>query len=835
MWSTIHPRFWLLALTAGVVLSACADSASEEVIDGATVITEEELQTLAENGEILPYTPPDPEAERAELARKLTEAEEVVEDYLRDHPRETPLFDYDFSNTSGTRLPDGTIEAELPSGRSVILFGETHTRRSDAAAIRASRDPANQRALLEMVRENLPTDCRSQIPSDRLLDGMRADEVEAVIRAVAQCKSRFRSFAQPFGNDTLDEPQDFRSENFAPTNTGQCARPYDVVVGGGNDQLGFCGWPPADPMARNYRWFDRVSRIKDQARRGSCVAFGVAGALEYTSARRDNVRVDLSEQHLYSIAIHDFEGRHLGDGVNTTGFISWMLDRRRTIAPEQDWGYNPSVCRQSLTDANDAIVGYQDSCVSYENQACSETAHQMLLFQLLGGQSGFLRPGTGILRVAAAGAFTGSTFDRSTFELASSLADDGFGVVLSMTVDDDFMNIETDGILVETNQPNGGGHAVQMIRFVEDPDAAGGGWVVIRNSWGCWGDRGYAYLPLRWARNHVRTIDVVRAASTVDNTAPRVTIRSPGARTEEVYRDNGDGAHEVVLQARVDDDTPGPDCCDVTWYSDVDGYLGTGTTITAVLPGPGHRRIFAVARDGYGAIGESASISYDAYINNPPVVTITRPLDLVQPVSTYVMRAPVGAILPLDGEAIETDVSFYLIPCSDRKWWFGLYEAAPFVVGCSTVFQATAPELRKLTFSAIDAADEPGQDGVWIRFEPWGPTDQPWVSIYNPSTAEVTVDGDTRETYQFKASVVSGLEAEPTVRWYLIDSARQRQAQLGTGAEVLYDPDTTLQWGPVTFGGQLRTGTNLTVGVEVTDANGTAYDSVGFIIYTAPW
>jgi len=490
-------------------------------------------------------------------------------------------------------------------------------------------------------------------------------------------------------------------------------------------------------------------------------------------------------------------------------------------------------------DEGVTLVGYTDSCSQYGNRACSETAHQMQLVQTPNEPARWYRPGIGATTVRSAVAIPGSVYDATTFQMVSALADRGLGVVLAMSVDADFSRARTDGVLVDTGAENDGGHAVQMIRYVRDRTAWGGGWVVIRNSWGCWGDNGYAYLPLGWARRHVRTIDVIDAASMVDNTPPEVTIRTPSnppnSRTQIPFDEKGTSTL-LELEARVDDATPGPNCCDVTWYSTEDGYLGTGNPITAVLHGPGVRGIRAVARDSYGAIGESEPVEVDVFIQTPPIVAITRPLDLLVPGFGSTMRAPVGAVLPLHGTARDTNVDFYEIPCEDHRWWFGPYGDAPFVRDCSTVFEATAPQTRRLTFSATGSFDEVSQTGIWVVFKEWEPEDEPWVAIYELASGRVFLD-TPNEHYRFRARAVSGLEDAPTIQWFLINKLTNQQIRLGTGEELYYDlpyVPSSSGWEPLTYRGPMAAEGGLLVVVEVEDANGLAFDEVSLSYYVPP-
>ena len=76
---------------------------------------------------------------------------------------------------------------------------------------------------------------------------------------------------------------------------------------------------------------------------------------------------------------------------------------------------------------------------------------------------------------------------------------------------------------------------------------------------------------------------------------------------------------QLTLRATVSDLEDGPDCCAVTWTSDVDGDLGTTTGGAPTLPytfeSEGPRTITATAVDSAAA---STSASFDIDIVNPP-------------------------------------------------------------------------------------------------------------------------------------------------------------------------------------------------------------------------
>ena len=96
----------------------------------------------------------------------------------------------------------------------------------------------------------------------------------------------------------------------------------------------------------------------------------------------------------------------------------------------------------------------------------------------------------------------------------------GKSIMLSFDVTPSFENNQNGFVMYVPNETRGGGHLVHMIGYVSNaqlsatlpnaPQASGGGYFIIKNSWGeCWGDGGFAYLPVDFVKDYASAVVVV--------------------------------------------------------------------------------------------------------------------------------------------------------------------------------------------------------------------------------------------------------------------------------------------------------------------------------------
>jgi hypothetical protein len=223
--------------------------------------------------------------------------------------------------------------------------------------------------------------------------------------------------------------------------------------------------PPGDaPLPSSTNLIDKMSPIRFQGMRSTCVAFTLTALNEYVRRVNRSGDDDLSEQHLY------YESK-LIDGDSRPG--TWQLYASRVLAGtgecrESVWPYNPNPpdTPQGPSPAN----------------ARTDARNYRLQLQQL------------------------ST--KSVVAIKSSVAS-GKPVGISFPVYSTWYNsAETRRsgriTLRVGNEPRAGGHAVCLVGYQDDSSTPGGGYFILRNSWGTtWGAQspygpGYGTIPYQY-------------------------------------------------------------------------------------------------------------------------------------------------------------------------------------------------------------------------------------------------------------------------------------------------------------------------------------------------
>ena len=120
------------------------------------------------------------------------------------------------------------------------------------------------------------------------------------------------------------------------------------------------------------------------------------------------------------------------------------------------------------------------------------------------------------------------------------------------------------------------------------------------------------------SRGATHTADVIVTIGA--NTPPAVTISAPADGTTVTETDS------VTFVGSAADAEEGDLSSSLSWSSDLDGFIGSGTSFSLSALSVGTHTITASVSDGEGAAG-SAAISVTVSANTAPIVAITAPVD----------------------------------------------------------------------------------------------------------------------------------------------------------------------------------------------------------------
>ena len=775
-------------------------------------------QDLLARGELLPIEGDVSVA--AVTARREAEvavAEATVAAFLEAHPDLTDVVRLDIVDGPNVdRTPEGNAVVTPSGSGRVELHGPDLDVRATARVLAQREDPVAQRSVIGALRDATSGDC-AELAAD--VDALEIERIHEVRADLERCAEDFRSLL--FSADPFRQPGESPGEqvgNDEGCEPAELGGDVECVCGGEVQDWGEAGTdyayttPPDDPWVWAWGRREHLPPVRWQARRGSCVAFAAASALEYATSVRTGHTPDLSEQQLYSIGKYDLYQEHWGDGLPTSGFLDDLDDFGFTVGMESTWGYNPARCRLE-------VGPYVWSCAGYDHDACSDTTHQLGIYVFTEGPNlgpHWFRPDAGDDRVGVEEAVQFVTFAGNSLIPAMNLSEQGWGVVAALDVTERFRDIPNSGMLwTDPDDSEIGGHAVHVLRVVPSQLAPGGAVVVIKNSWGGgWGDHGYAYLSYEWFLDHLKSLTALRPSVAID-TPPTVTAVTPAAyQTAVPIAVVGDTV--VPLEVQTDDAQEGPGCCTVRWWSSVEGHFAEGSAVEYRTTRPGTHLIAAIVEDAGGLVDDVWRIV--EVTNEGPEVTLTRPRVPAGRFGTGLragMRVPVGVPVVFSGDAVDPDGFPDNIACGARAFTVDGATGRDFV-GCHHEAIFDAPGWRPVSLRATDVFDAVGEDQRWIRAVEWGPLDPPFVQITWPPHDGFRVDGGF--PVQLEATVVSGV-GQIDARWTVTQGGVE--TVLGEGASVEWIPLPGVDSRPE-------------ITLKVTDANGTRSDTVRDVFVFVP-
>jgi PKD repeat protein len=415
----------------------------------------------------------------------------------------------------------GDLPFQTPGGPT-LLEGLGTQLRNAVLITQAAQSAENALEDYRQTYSLLPEDLQSRAATPESLVGRSADQIRVELSKL----DALLAGTQNLDNTRLEAAPTWATESSTAELSTQAIRP-----GQGRDEDSPCA-APSGLAARH--WFPLkyfISPMKNQGMRGSCWAFAALGAVESRELVQNNNRVNLSEQFLINKVKQDWDSSDYSEGYKSTKALNTAADKRQVLPNEVDWTYNQSPNRPNVQDGKKEA--YARACDPYgigpNAGTCSETAHQSrracstFVFTVCSyARVNFGGPGVAASRALQLWA-NGQTFDLARYRL---LLRQGHVLMASFNVYGGFSNAPA-GVVSDYTTACGekagkacGGHAVQIVGFLSNEqmstprapvNVGGGGYFIVKNSWGCGaGDGGYYYVPADYVQRLFTSLSVLQ-------------------------------------------------------------------------------------------------------------------------------------------------------------------------------------------------------------------------------------------------------------------------------------------------------------------------------------
>jgi hypothetical protein len=646
-------------------------------------------------------------------------------------------------------LPDGNYRLTL-TGKSgpfeVVTDGKPSLFRDMLESRKRFDDPANQLRVYRTGFDALPDALKTGLSTPDSLSSAGLAALLDARRALGQ-----RLAANPAALADARPVSASAAPGLRPQGVAPDAKPSSYPASpslelGAGKGLDHDGCSPtsfgANGLYQNFWWRQKfyATSVKDQGRRGACSGFALTAALESRIAIEQGRWVNLSEQFLWGQIAAVWDPREYGDGSILPNRAEDFHEQSYALPLEQAWNYNQSPKRQE----NKNLEFYYDSCIGYD-EYCSNASHQL-------HETCTYLPGNYTVCAYIMPPPTGERFKESKPDTIFDWYNDAFGLpvdemrqylrtghpmVAGLIVHEGFKNPNNQGYVTTlSDNKTSGRHAVQVVGFVSNDEiqanpaissdyknlaaTSGGGYFIVKNSWGyCWGDAGFVYVPETWAKAYFTQVTVFDAKpsnefKSTPNAAPSIQITAPTTSSSFPFK------QQTTYTAQVSDpDSPAPD---VTWTSDVDGPLGSGSSITYAFSSPGQRTITATATDDKGAQA-STSITVKG-VTLAPKVFIDAPLPNA---TIYAGSTQVN----FQGSSMENNGAFGTLPCSSLVWTSS-NPSDTLGAGCAFTAVFTTVGQRTITLKGTDAYGLSGSALLTINVQQKPASGPPLVKILEP-------------------------------------------------------------------------------------------------------
>jgi hypothetical protein len=517
---------------------------SRFIPEGATIINEKEYYSLQNAGELIPINDNDAETQNESEVAQMQEDLDTVLAFKRATGSENiiPVDPVDPTVTlQSINSYEHTIMLKDGSMAKVTTLGKRWMLSSMADAIRTFPTRENQfnmyKALYDIVVSTGSDDVLSYLVSPA---EMQRDPGLYSTQDIMDNISVIFEFSDAI---MARIPRDIP----VPA-TIDCGA--EVGSGTGSDRTNSyssCGAFDSLGLYARYYWNNKYDHtcVKSQGSRGACVAFAVTAATEFLVKKKFDVKVNLSEQDLYNKMKLSWEFQQYGDGFTNTKALTYAINTGYLIPFEYQWNYNPSLSRITYETTSGYVYNYTNSCDNY-NETCSDSTHQsgvrctsptnrQLSYYMCSYLIPKKNPNNYGFRLKSAFKLWDPDTKNSvkSLQLALLSLKAGINVLFGVPVTPQFDKANCDAVtnVCKTGYDSGvlsfvpnedpekfrGGHALLAVGFVYNsdlpagiPDGDGGGYIIVKNSWGsCWGDGGYLYMPFEFLKMYAMDADVL--------------------------------------------------------------------------------------------------------------------------------------------------------------------------------------------------------------------------------------------------------------------------------------------------------------------------------------
>ncbi len=689
--------------------------------EGAENTTPEDFQAKIASGELVLTNPALLVEQKAATLKKYKEDRAFLEGLGTPSPDVQRLLSQDPNKDP---LADGFLEVKNSDGTSQRV--ETLSDAAQMAQIvedfKRMDSPENALTAYRNTFESSPRGVLDGLPNPDSLNGKSVAEIFA---ALLELDSRLGKVENLDGVKGEENPASLSSDGGKFTSQG---------AGNGVDSSGNCAHK-AGGVFNNFWWplKNFVTPVKNQGMRGTCWGFAAVAALESKALVVDGTTWNLSEQYLVHKQKLDWSPSNYGDGSSASTALTHMRDNNVILPSENVWTYNPAYGRPA--NAFDAGVSgtaasYTGACNSYSGW-CSQTAHQSpvictkVLFwtfcgyghvNYVGNQGVKASPVNSLWSNQWGNLPANQRIGHFPLNTARVLLSQGYALMGSFGVYEGFDGPAANGFVTNYGTSNGrGGHVVMIAGYISNtqlsaklpnaPQGAGGGYFMIKNSWGCGpADAGFYYIPVDYITKIFSGISYMdigatrsskwKQAAGLSTQGPKINISKPGSAQSgdlfslPVYVNL---KKTVTLEGSATDAQDGDISSKMVWTSNKQGNLGTGQTLNLNLSSLGTGDfITAKAKDNDG---NESSATINIVDGHYPIVNVLFP-------------APSANLNTKTDYALEGKVEEFLggngnngvFNCSTLQWNSSVAGEGPWI-GCKPTINFTTAGTRVLTAS----------------------------------------------------------------------------------------------------------------------------------------